>query len=113
MGNPLYRFIYILYFFFPGHAAFIGNQIEKCIAFSTRNKYCRRCDSALKKGCDVKEHDCRKNWEDSSKAMASDMCISMLKNLESNDVCVGTIIMDNDSTTISKARSEVKAELKN
>ncbi|XP_065941597.1 uncharacterized protein [Magallana gigas] len=44
--------------------------------------------------------------------MESDMCISMLKNLESNDVCVGTIIMDNDSTTISKARSEVKADLK-
>lgn len=66
----------------------------------------------MKKGCDVKEHDCRKNWEGSSKAMESDMCISMLKNLESNDVCVGTIIMDNDSTTISKARSEVKADLK-
>ncbi|XP_062620759.1 uncharacterized protein LOC134282046 [Saccostrea cucullata] len=94
-----------------GHASFIGKKTGKCIAFSTRNKYCRKCDLATKKGCSAEDHGCRKNWEGSSKAIEADMCISMLKNLERNDVSVGTIIMDNDSTTISRARAEVKPDL--
>lgn len=96
-----------MYFFFLGYVVFIGYKIGKCIVFLIRNKYCRKCDSVLKKGCDVKEYDCRKNWEGSFKVMELDMCIFMLKNLESNDVCVGMIIMDNDFIMIFKVCLEV------
>lgn len=44
--------------------------------------------------------------------MELDMCIFMLKNLESNDVCVGMIIMDNDFIMIFKVCLEVKVDLK-
>lgn len=46
----------------------------------------------------------------SSKAMETDMCIGMLKG--EKDVHVGTIIMDNDTTTIERARTEVNPALK-
>lgn len=81
-----------MYFFFLGYVVFIGYKIGKCIVFLIRNKYCRKCDSF--------------------KVMELDMCIFMLKNLESNDVCVGMIIMDNDFIMIFKVCLEVKVDLK-
>ncbi|XP_061179391.1 uncharacterized protein LOC133188017 [Saccostrea echinata] len=95
-----------------GHATFIGNKSGKCIAFSTRNKFCRTCEVGKRRECDSAKHDCRQNWKGSSKAMESDMCVNMLRELDKQDVSIDTIIMDNDSTTIARARSEVKPDLK-
>ncbi|XP_061191031.1 uncharacterized protein LOC133199201 [Saccostrea echinata] len=72
----------------------------------------RICHSAEKTGKTPSTHDCRKNWTGSSKAMEPDMCIEMLKDLGGKDVQVGTIIMDNDTTTIARARTEVNPALK-
>lgn len=44
--------------------------------------------------------------------MEPDTCIGMLKDLGENDVQVGTIIMDNDTTTITRARTELNPALK-
>ncbi|XP_061184839.1 uncharacterized protein LOC133192851 [Saccostrea echinata] len=95
-----------------GHATFIGNKSGKCIAFSTRNKFCRTYEVGKRRECDSAKHDCRQNWKGSSKAMESDMCVNMLRELDKQDVSIDTIIMDNDSTTIARARSEVKPDLK-
>lgn len=57
-------------------------------------------------------HDCRRSWAGISKDMKPDMCIRILKDLGEKDVQVGTIIMDNDTTTIARARTEVNPALK-
>lgn len=50
------------------------------------------------------DHDCRKNWTKSSKAMESDMAVDMLHELKSKGIHVDKLITDNDSTgtTISR-----------
>lgn len=44
--------------------------------------------------------------------MKPDMCIGMLNDLEEKDVQVRTIIMNNNTTTIARARTEVNPALK-
>ena len=44
--------------------------------------------------------------------MECDMAVSMLKDLEDKNISVETIVMDDDTTTIARARKEVKASLK-
>ncbi|XP_048743376.1 uncharacterized protein LOC125656832 isoform X3 [Ostrea edulis] len=85
-----------------GHGSMIGVNTGKVLAYSFRSKKCRFCDRA-KEG-DVKEHDCRKNWDKSSKAMESDMAIEMLQDMKNKGFHVKKLIMDNDSTTISRAK---------
>ncbi|XP_062607553.1 uncharacterized protein LOC134269372 [Saccostrea cucullata] len=95
-----------------GHAAMIGKETGKCIAYATRNKFCRVCERAERTKKDIPEHDCRKNWSGSSKAMEPDMCIGMMKDLQDSNIHIGSIIMDNDSTTVARARAEVNPALK-
>ncbi|XP_062602535.1 uncharacterized protein LOC134264259 [Saccostrea cucullata] len=42
--------------------------------------------------------------------MEPDMCIQMLQELGQNDVNVSTVIMDNDSTTVARARLELQVK---
>lgn len=65
----------------------------------------RICDQTSTTGTSLeKDHDCRKNWTKSSKAMESDMAIEMLHDLKTRDFHVKNLIMDNDSTTLAKAK---------
>ena len=93
--------------FIVGHAALIGKETGKVISYATRNKFCRKCDFAERNNVTVEDHDCRKNFHGSSKAMEPDMCVSMVTSLRKDDISVGCLEMDNDTTTIAKVRCEV------
>lgn len=56
----------------------------------------------------AKQHDCRKSWDKSSKAMESDMAIEMLQDLKVRGFHVKKLVMDNYSTTISRAMLLIK-----
>jgi hypothetical protein len=90
----------------------IGHETGKIVNFATRNSFCRVCHNSEKTGKVLPIHDCRKNWSKSAKAMEPDMCIQMLQELDKSEGHVGTVIMDNDSTTVARARVEVDPALK-
>lgn len=54
----------------------IGSNTGKVLSYSYRCRICRFCDRAIDRV--PKDHDCRKNWEKSSKAMESDMAIEVI-----------------------------------
>ncbi|CAG2186397.1 unnamed protein product [Mytilus edulis] len=56
-----------------GHCSMIGAETGKIIGYSVRSKFCKTCDEANRKGNKAKMHDCRLNWDGSSKAMEQDM----------------------------------------
>lgn len=87
----------------------IGKETGRIVHFATHNEYCRTCDSAKKKKKRGRLHQLMTAVETgrSSKAIDPNMCIGKLKDLGEKDVQVGTIIMDNDTTTIARARTEV------
>ena len=84
-----------------GHGSMIGVNTGKIVSYAVRCKKCRFCDRAIHKDM-PNDHDCRKNWSKSSKAMESDMALEMLQELKSKGFHVKKLVMDNDTTTISR-----------
>lgn len=89
-----------------GHGSMIGMNTGKMVSYSYRCKTCRFCDRA--NDGPAKQHDCRKSWDKSSKAMESDMAIEMLQDLKVRGFHVKKLVMDNYSTTISRAMLLIK-----
>lgn len=89
-----------------GHGSMIGMNTGKMVSYSYRCKTCRFCDRA--NDGPAKQHDFRKSWDKSSKAMESDMAIEMLKDLKVRGLHVKKLVMDNYSTTISRAMLLIK-----
>lgn len=95
------------HFLMTGHATCVGKHSKKCLSFGVLKKRCRVCSVASRKGVLPKKHSCRKNWGGSAKAMESAIAIKMIETLAEKNLNVKTIIMDDDSTTISRARKEI------
>ncbi|XP_062605625.1 uncharacterized protein LOC134267425 [Saccostrea cucullata] len=87
-----------------GHGSMIGVTTGKVLAYAVRCKKCKQCDQDITNDT-TSSHDCRKNWSGSSKSMEPDIAVEMLHNLKEKGFHVKDLVMDNDTTTISKARS--------
>ena len=83
-----------------GHV--VGVQTGKVMAVRVKQKDCRTCYVAWKRGVKPKPHDCRRNWSGSSKAMEADLCVETVKavNESGQGVRIGVIIGDDDSSAI-------------
>lgn len=88
---------------FSGHATMVGEKTGKCVKFGVKSKDCFKCST----GKPSINHDCRKNFEGSSKAMESALAIDMLRDLQETGCHIKTITMDDDSTTICRIREQV------
>ena len=90
-----------------GYAAIIGFLSHKVLDFTTRNRQCYLCDKGHKKH----DHDCRKNFEGSAKAMeasAGAQLVNESKILQEVDLHVRVVIGDEDSSTIAAIRKGTK-----
>ncbi|XP_062617807.1 uncharacterized protein LOC134279410 isoform X3 [Saccostrea cucullata] len=94
-----------------GHASLFGEKTKKLIGYSVMAKKCRICAAAKVKGVPPRKHKCRVNWTGSAKAMEPAMACQMLKNVEDEGVKVTTLIMDNDSTTLSRVKASVNPNI--
>ncbi|XP_070542849.1 uncharacterized protein [Ptychodera flava] len=96
-----------------GHATLIGKESGKVIDYTTRSKKCRICEHAESSKCEVKVHKCCRNWQGSAKAMEPDMAVELVNNVNSNDEknYIGTIIMDDDTTTIHHLRDKIDSKI--
>lgn len=90
----------------------IGAATGKIIGYSVRSKFCKTCDEANRKRTNAPCHDCRMNWDGSSKAMEQDMVVEMVENIKNSGTTVGTIIADDDTTTIARLRKRVNPNIK-
>ncbi|OXU17178.1 hypothetical protein TSAR_012609 [Trichomalopsis sarcophagae] len=89
---------------FSGTASLIGLFSKKVISYVTLNRKCKKCD----KGYDVKDHDCRRNFSGTAKAMEPHAAVQLTKNnrtLMDCEIDVGIIIADNDSSSIATLRN--------
>ncbi|XP_011702921.1 PREDICTED: uncharacterized protein LOC105458978 [Wasmannia auropunctata] len=84
----------------------LGNIVNiivsgKIIDYATRNRKCRRCD----KGHATNDHDCRKNFQESAKAMKADVGAVLINNSSifknAGLKTVRVIVGDVDSSTIA------------
>ena len=94
-----------------GHGALIGKESGLILDFGTRISNCKQCEVNKSTGSE-KAHDCRLNWGGTSKAMESDLAVSLLKNTHSENQHVSTIIGDDDTTTMSKVQKQVPFPVK-
>ena len=85
-----------------GHAVVIGKESGKILNYATRVSNCKQCEVNK----DVL-HDCRMNWGGSSKAMEGDSAVELIKKTKGDTYQIGTIINDEDSTTMARITAEV------
>ncbi|KAK3090923.1 hypothetical protein FSP39_015740 [Pinctada imbricata] len=96
---------------FKGHASLIGDKSKKCIAFAVKSKKCRICESAKAKEITPRKHNCIKNWSGSAKSMEPAMACEMLQGVIDQGHKINTLVMDNDSTTISRVKATVDPDI--
>jgi hypothetical protein len=89
-----------------GHGVLIGKETGKIISYDIKSKVCAVCEYASRKRITVRKHKCYKNWSGSSKAMEPALAVDMMKKVNNEKHQVKTLIMDNDTTTIARARME-------
>ena len=53
------------------------------------------------------EHDCHRNWENSSKAMELDVAVSLAKPLQQEGVELRAPVADDDAATIERLKEEM------
>ena len=86
-----------------GHGATMSMSSGKVLAYGTRNKKCRSCDSSVKAPSKLpKVHNCRKNYNGSSKYMETDVACDLFKAAPENQVKYSAYIGDDDSTTLAE-----------
>ncbi|CAG2195608.1 unnamed protein product [Mytilus edulis] len=91
-----------------GHATVIGNVSGKCLHFGLKSTDCRKCNYIDEKGdASEEEHDCRRNYLGSSKAMEPALAVEMVKDIEEMGYMVNSLTMDDDTTTMARLRQEV------
>lgn len=87
-----------------GVGTLMGNATGKVVEYGLRSKSCRVCETT---DGEKVPHDCHRNWHDSSKSMEPDVAVEVVKNVQKKGVKVSTIVMDEDSTTLARLRSNV------
>ena len=90
----------------------VGAETGKIVGYSVRSKFCKACDNAKQRDQTPKPHDCRMNWEGSSKEMESDMVIEMVTKQQQEGIEIETIVGDDDATTITRLQKAVKTQIK-
>lgn len=93
-----------------GHCSMIGAQTGKVVGYSVRSKFCKMCDVSSKQGQVSKSHDCRCNWDGSSKSMESDMVIEMVTKHHKAGHEISTIIADDDTTTFQRLNKSLQTD---
>ena len=94
-----------------GHGSLIEKESGKLLAYGCRITNCKICDIAAKTNEEPKPHDCRKNWGGSSKAMEQSVAVELVQEVRCDAAAVKTIVMDDDSTTLSHLRKEYDPEI--
>ena len=89
-----------------GHASMIGLHSKKIKGYAVLVKSCRVCDHVAKEEQMARNHDCRKNWEGSAKAMEPSMVVEMVRKANET-VSIGTLLGDDDTTTIARVCADV------
>jgi len=90
-----------------GFGSVVGLYTQKVLNFGLRQKDCRICVMNERKGAIIPQHDCVRNWTGSSKAMEADLASELILEIDGKECEVSTLIMDEDSTTISRLRRDI------
>ena len=94
-----------------GHASMVGCITKKIVGYGVMSSSCRICAVASKQGVTPQQHDCRKNWNGSSKAMELAMAVNILTSIKDKGHQLKNLVMDDDTTTIAKVRNEVESTI--
>ncbi|XP_011171636.3 uncharacterized protein LOC105204279 [Solenopsis invicta] len=81
-----------------GFGAIVGHRSGMILDYSTCNRMCKKCNATDQ----PPDHDCRKNFDGSAKAMEPHVAKKLIVNssiLRAQNVEVGVLIGDDDSTT--------------
>ncbi|CAC5393417.1 unnamed protein product [Mytilus coruscus] len=94
-----------------GVGSMIGHLTGKLIDLDLRSTDCRFCSYWEGKGKEQPLHNCTRNWYGTSKAMEPDVGVSLVQNIEKKGCTLANVIIDDDTTTIARTRSQIDHEV--
>ena len=90
-----------------GQGTAMGLKTGKVLAYATRSKLRRTCSYASREGKQVKQQDCRKNHNGSSKAMEPSVACELGNGASKQHARFSTYVGDDDTTTLSHLTENV------
>ena len=85
-----------------GHAFMIGAKTRKVIGMTLKSKICSVCNAFRNsRASEIRNHDCVRNYENSSKAMEADSCLELVEfifDTYNGSVFLEYIVSDDDTT---------------
>ncbi|VDI10392.1 Hypothetical predicted protein [Mytilus galloprovincialis] len=81
-----------------GVAVIIGAETKKILHVGIRNKYCYICNRNESLGTTPKQHECFKNWNQSSQSMESDVIVEGFLKANDHGIRYMNFIADGDSS---------------
>ena len=89
----------------------IGVKTGKVIVYATRNQQCHTYKHAEDCQISPKSHDCRRNYQGSSKSMESSVAVQLFSEAPSQGMHFSKYVGDEDSTTESRLNVLVDYEI--
>ncbi|ESO82752.1 hypothetical protein LOTGIDRAFT_155770 [Lottia gigantea] len=91
-----------------GVGIIIGQVTRKLLHIGIRNKYCYTCSLAESRQKDPGQHECFKNWDESSQAMEADVIVEGFMNAEKDHgVRYMRLVADGDSSVYARIQKTV------
>ena len=86
----------------------IGQKTKKLLYLGVRNKYCYICAMAEARHEKAAEHECFKNWTESSQSMEADIIVEGFQNAEKqHGLRYINVVADGDSSVFAKIQEKV------
>ena len=90
-----------------GHIAVMGFTYGKVMDYTTKTKSCRVCTNTKNTGKEAKQHNCRLNHTESSKAMEPMAAVHLFTESLNSNVKLSVYVGDDDSTTAAHIKEKV------
>ena len=93
-----------------GYCCLIGLKTGKVFDYKCYNRKCKQCDVNRRNNVKTKHENCRSNWYGTAKAMEAQGAVNLVtsKKLKDNNVQIGVLVADNDSSSYAAVQNAVK-----
>ena len=89
-----------------GHSSVICEKARKIVDYEIKIKSCRVCDIAVRNDAPPRQHNCRKNYDGSSKSMEQESAVASLTRLREKGIEVTSFTTGEGSTIVYQSECQ-------
>jgi hypothetical protein len=98
--------VFVLFFYFFFFCITVGSEHRNILHVLVLNKRCTVCDLAAARKKPAPEHECFRNWYESSTAMEAEAALQACKESRDHNLVYGKMVTDGDASVAAKLKEE-------